>query len=425
MATLVECPLKRRISINLIQRQDILDRAHEWSLRPDVVEKDYVLGWLLAAVTQNQETAENWIFKGGTCIKKCYFETYRFSEDLDFSLRPGANYRAIGIRGILGFLASTTAAMSGISFPENLVEIQERTNLQGQPTFRVKISYFGPLRQSSSASAPRILFDLTQHEPILDTPWLRPVFHPYPDVFPGEASVATYSLNELLAEKTRALYERTMPRDLYDVVYILDNPLDVLDLQAAGRLFEQKCRVKELPIPTVSQLMAIVERDEELRTEWSNMLSHQLPALPLLSDLLDRLRGLIAWIEQPIVVPPRRLFPSIPAAANQPPIISHGMRYWGRDRQLEVIRFAGANRLLVEFNYHGRHRITEPYSLRHAEGTGNLLFYAWELAAGTIKSFKVEEMESIQAMQTTFNPRYRVEFTSYGPLDAPPVRRSR
>lgn len=26
------------------------------------------------------------MFKGGTCLKRCYFETYRFSEDLDFTL---------------------------------------------------------------------------------------------------------------------------------------------------------------------------------------------------------------------------------------------------------------------------------------------------------------------------------------------------
>lgn len=33
----------------MIGRQDILDRAADWSLRPDVVEKDYVLGWILSA----------------------------------------------------------------------------------------------------------------------------------------------------------------------------------------------------------------------------------------------------------------------------------------------------------------------------------------------------------------------------------------
>jgi predicted nucleotidyltransferase component of viral defense system len=80
----------------VIPKQDILDRAAEWQLRVDVVEKDYVLGWLLAAAASHSETSTNWVFKGGTCLKKCYFETYRFSEDLDFSLTPQALYTAVG-----------------------------------------------------------------------------------------------------------------------------------------------------------------------------------------------------------------------------------------------------------------------------------------------------------------------------------------
>ncbi len=34
----------------MIRKQDILDRSVEWQLRPEVVEKDYVLGWLLAGL---------------------------------------------------------------------------------------------------------------------------------------------------------------------------------------------------------------------------------------------------------------------------------------------------------------------------------------------------------------------------------------
>jgi hypothetical protein len=33
--------------------------------------------------------SNQWVFKGGTCLKKCYIETYRFSEDLDFTVLPG------------------------------------------------------------------------------------------------------------------------------------------------------------------------------------------------------------------------------------------------------------------------------------------------------------------------------------------------
>ena len=70
----------------VIEKQEISELARELSLDLHVVEKDYVLGWLLAGIAANTDLSENWVFKGGTCLKKCYFETYRFSEDLDFSL---------------------------------------------------------------------------------------------------------------------------------------------------------------------------------------------------------------------------------------------------------------------------------------------------------------------------------------------------
>ena len=65
----------------MIDRREILERSGELSLRPDVVEKDHVLGWVLAGIAQHEEIGSSWIFKGGTCLKKVHFETYRFSED--------------------------------------------------------------------------------------------------------------------------------------------------------------------------------------------------------------------------------------------------------------------------------------------------------------------------------------------------------
>ncbi len=74
----------------VIEKQEISELARELSLDLHVVEKDYVLGWLLAGIAANPELAKSWIFKGGTCLKKCYFETYRFSEDLDFTVTEEA-----------------------------------------------------------------------------------------------------------------------------------------------------------------------------------------------------------------------------------------------------------------------------------------------------------------------------------------------
>lgn len=50
----------------MIDKEEILERARILSLEPSVVEKDYVLGWLLHAIGRHPELAERWVFKGGT-----------------------------------------------------------------------------------------------------------------------------------------------------------------------------------------------------------------------------------------------------------------------------------------------------------------------------------------------------------------------
>ena len=80
----------------MITRVDIVERANAWGLSEGVVEKDYVIGWLLWGIGVHPLLSRYWAFKGGTCLKKCYFETYRFSEDLDFSVLPGSPLQGKG-----------------------------------------------------------------------------------------------------------------------------------------------------------------------------------------------------------------------------------------------------------------------------------------------------------------------------------------
>jgi len=60
----------------MIDRREILEAASVYYLQPAVVEKDYVLGWILAGIDANEDLAEDGVFKGGTCLKKCYFEIW-------------------------------------------------------------------------------------------------------------------------------------------------------------------------------------------------------------------------------------------------------------------------------------------------------------------------------------------------------------
>src|SRR3989344_7213617 len=51
----------------------------------DLIEKDLILHRLLVELSSNKYFFENFAFKGGTCLMKCYIDYYRFSEDLDFT----------------------------------------------------------------------------------------------------------------------------------------------------------------------------------------------------------------------------------------------------------------------------------------------------------------------------------------------------
>ena len=100
----------------MINRLAIEERVREWGLREDVVEKDYVLGWVLWGIGEHPSLSVNWAFKGGTCLKKCYIETYRFSEDLDFTVLPGGPIVQADLDPIFRELLQNVAKESGIIF---------------------------------------------------------------------------------------------------------------------------------------------------------------------------------------------------------------------------------------------------------------------------------------------------------------------
>ena len=52
---------------------------------PMVLDLDYSLGWFLTGLVSIPDVSNRLVFKGGTCLRKCYFDGYRFSEDLDFT----------------------------------------------------------------------------------------------------------------------------------------------------------------------------------------------------------------------------------------------------------------------------------------------------------------------------------------------------
>jgi uncharacterized protein len=69
----------------MIKPDEISKTANSLGLRETQVEKDYVIGWVLKGISNNEYLKQQLVFKGGTALRKMYFPDYRLSEDLDFT----------------------------------------------------------------------------------------------------------------------------------------------------------------------------------------------------------------------------------------------------------------------------------------------------------------------------------------------------
>ena len=194
----------------MIPKAEVLTTAEDSGLLPTTVEKDYVLGWVLFGFA-NQDGLNEWAFKGGTCLKKCYFDTYRFSEDLDFTAPGGGLYGNTEIQKALTEVAGWVQRDAGIEFPLDRLTIEELTNKRGEQTFQAKLTYAGPLGLAKK-SLQRIKFDITQDEIVVDPPERRDVYHPYSDLPEPTPAVTCYSLpNSSPRKRARCTNERVVP----------------------------------------------------------------------------------------------------------------------------------------------------------------------------------------------------------------------
>jgi predicted nucleotidyltransferase component of viral defense system len=402
----------------VIGRVDLQDRAHQWGLSEETVEKDYVLGWVLWGISTEPRLSDGWAFKGGTCLKKCYIETYRFSEDLDFTVLPGGPISADELGPLIQGMLARVYDQSGIDFSRNAPMLKPEQS--GKYT-EGRVYYTGP---RSAPQVGKIKLDLSASEVVARPTVLRPIKHNFPDALPAPASVRSYSFEEVFAEKIRAMGERGRPRDLYDIVNLYRRSDLRREPQLVRAVLIDKCRTKNIEVPTYAAIESSTIY-AELDAEWANMLKHQLPVLPPLEAFWGELPNIFAWLDgtaQPIELE------AIPAQPGEdvdqewrPPSTA-----WtsGVGVPFETVRFAAANRLCVELHYRGTSRVVEPYSLRRTR-SGNLLLYAVKADTRETGSYRVDRIEGVRVTTRTFRPIYQVEFAEAGPLSAPPIVRAR
>lgn len=409
---------------SVIDRRDIMDCAGELSLRPDVVEKDYVLGWLLAGIAQHEEIRESWVFKGGTCLKKVHFETYRFSEDLDFTLTAGEHLEANYLLRVFGEIAEWIYSETGIEIPREQIRFECYQNNRGGMSAEGRIYYRGPLQPRGSL--PRIKLDLTTHEALVLEPATQRISHAYPDEPPRGIWVRCYPFAEVFAEKVRALGERGRPRDLYDVINLFRREEARGLLGSIRETLEAKCAFKGIEMPSAE---SVQQYREELIADWSHMLAHQLPSLPRFEDFWAELENFFAWLSGSVEIAeeaPYRLTEGEEVIRVAQGGYS-GLGLVSAARLLETIRFAAANHLCVDLDYQDEAgtrstRRIEPYSLRRTS-EGNVILHAERSDGRGHRAYRVDRMIGAAVADETFRPRFRVELTPLGTQAIPETER--
>ncbi|MBX9924077.1 MAG: nucleotidyl transferase AbiEii/AbiGii toxin family protein [Rhabdochlamydiaceae bacterium] len=277
----------------MIDKYEILKAAKELNIQPTTVEKDYVLGWVLMAIQDHPECQNNWIFKGGTCLKKCFFDNYRFSEDLDFTILPQNHIEESLMKKILKEIGEHVYEQSGIELPEKHISVDLYKNPHGTFSIEGKLTYFGPLKQKTNF--PRIKLDLTGHEKIVLLPERREIYHNYSDKPYSSTKAFSYCYEEIFAEKLRALAERARPRDLYDVIHLYQEKTDLLNKSNFLQSLTEKCNFKKIPVPTLEYIERHPQK-KTLSSEWENMLRHQLPTLKPFEYFWHQLGDVLNWV---------------------------------------------------------------------------------------------------------------------------------
>lgn len=234
-----------------------------------VLEKDYCLSWFLVGMSATP-LKDILAFKGGTAIKKCYIPDYRFSEDLDFTLREETALETIKSHLDEAFGRAEEASGIKIRFSR-----YDRHSHENSHTFY--LAYEGPL---PGTTGKEVKVDITIRERVVFPVKTLPVLKTYAEYrdLPADALIAVYSLNEIATEKIVALFDpaRNEPRDLYDLWHLTGNglvgPADLTHAVASKTEFRNRTMADAKDI--------FLRKEARLKKLWSVRLSAQMAELP-------------------------------------------------------------------------------------------------------------------------------------------------
>ena len=265
----------------------------------EVLERDYVLSWLLAGVSRVDALRDTLVFKGGTALKKCFFGDYRFSEDLDFSGMgnfPTGDEMEEAIREVCKMATSLLDEYAPVEIVcERYTEREPHPGGQEAFTIRVRLPWH-------RAPQTRVMVETAVDEKILKPVQKRFIIHEYGE--PLEAEVQVYALEEIVAEKLRAIlqhaeklhergWSRSRARDYYDLWRVLGAYQNQLHLSDFSSYLRAKCTIRNVSFNGPDDFFEKTMLHYVEKT-WEQWLGPLIPDLPDFSTVIDDLQPRIA-----------------------------------------------------------------------------------------------------------------------------------
>jgi len=257
----------------MISQKELNKEMIRSGLRATQIEKDYVLSWILIGIAQDEILKNSLIFKGGTCMKKVYFEDYRYSEDLDFTM---LKENQISIKELKERFSYVFEYVKKQSLNQLSFDAEIATNNFGTINFEIRyVSVLG-----GSGSNKDVKVDISTDELIINAPVRRILLQIYSDYL--ESNLYCYTLEEMLTEKMRAILQRTHPRDLYDLWYLLE--VQKININENYINFVEKSKYKNF---NTSDFVEKIEGKYPMfKKQWETSMQHQIMYLPKFDDVI-------------------------------------------------------------------------------------------------------------------------------------------
>jgi predicted nucleotidyltransferase component of viral defense system len=223
----------------VISERELRQAAARAGLGVGQAEQEYALLCVLDALGQTSPLSDAFCLKGGTALRLIYFDDWRHSVDVDFSVLSRLSLEEL--RPLVERWFIEVEAMHGVEMHALDVHL-------ANGAARMRAQFVGPLRHPA-----RLLFDVTLDELVLLPPQHRRVIaSPFPTLRPV---VLTYALEEILVEKMRSILQRGKSRDYYDVWRLLGEKRAAVDASVVSSILMQKCQHEGLGKPTVETFL--------------------------------------------------------------------------------------------------------------------------------------------------------------------------